>query len=35
LLLLSDPEAFEWAVYGKAVLLDLGFDGLAAIVSRE
>jgi len=26
LLLLSDPEAFEWTVYGKAVSLELGFD---------
>jgi hypothetical protein len=35
LLLLTDPEASEWTVYGKAVLLELGFDGLAAIVSSE
>jgi hypothetical protein len=26
LLLLANPEAFEWRVYGKAVLLELGFD---------
>jgi len=35
LLLLADPEDFEWAVYGKADLLDLGFDFFEDSVSKR
>jgi hypothetical protein len=35
LLLLADSEASEWTVYGKAVLLELGFDFFEDSLSKR